>query len=430
VFQSRHGFCSVHRHPDPEVGENPRVQTSVKLVLAPLLLALVLSLALAASAAAQQEDPAPEDETGEEQPPATPPVEEPAAAPPEEAEVEVVQEPVEEPAAEAADETGDAGDPPPGDGSDICAVPVDGEEPMLDRVRRELFETVCNSARRFDGFFGSRRYDEEAVRTHGRAQVRLVWDEHDELEADLRFRARYNLPNLDQRVDAFFGRDDEDDLVRGIDQGFTFLPDFFRGEGRQEWILGLGYRPVGGDRRQTDFDVGVELRTPIEPFVRGRYRQYWLIGDRNLLRFQESIYWTSQRGAGGTTHVDFERPVGDQALVRWGNRGTLDEASKGVEWFTGVTYYQGFGQNQAVALSIGAEGATDHAVPLHEYGSRLTYRRRMLRDWFFGELIGGVSWPRDHRGQDRDAALHFGFGFEIQFSGEDLGVGRNRASAP
>lgn len=395
------------------------------------VLALALSLALAASAAAQQEDPAPEDETGAEQPPATPPVEEPAAAGPEEAEVEVVQEPVEEPAAEAADGTGDAGVvTPPGDGSDICAVPVDGEEPMLDRVRRELFETVCNSARRFDGFFGSRRYDEEAVRTHGRAQVRLVWDEYDELEADLRFRARYNLPNLDQRVDAFFGRDREDDLVRGIDQGFTFLPDFFRGEGREEWILGLGYRPVGGDRRQTDFDVGVEVRTPLEPFVRGRYRQYWLIGDRNLLRFQESIYWTSQRGAGGTTHVDFERPIGDQFLVRWGNRGTIDEASKGLEWFSGVTFYRGFGPNQAVALSLGAEGATDAVVPLHEYGSRLTYRRRMLRDWFFGELIGGVSWPRDHPGQDRDAALHFGFGFEIQFSGEDLGVGRNRASAP
>jgi hypothetical protein len=371
------------------MGENPLVEIFVKALLITLV-ALGCSLGMAAPAAAQE-----------------PP-------PPAEGEAEAGE-------AEAGDATAEAAE-------DICAVPRPGEEPMLDRMRREMFETVCQSARWFDGFFGSRRFDEEAVRTHGRAQLRMVWDEHDELEVDARFRARYDLPNLDHRVNAFFGRDDEDDLVRGIEPGFDVLPDFFREEGREEWILGLGYRPVGGDRRQTDFDVGVEVRTPLEPFVRGRYRQYWLLGDRNLLRFQESLYWTSQRGAGGTTHLDFERPIGDQFLVRWGNRGTLDEASEGLEWFSGITLYQGFGPDNAVALSLGAEGATDDEVPLHEYGSRLTYRRRMLRDWFFGELIGGVSWPRDHPEQERDPALHFGFGFEIQFSGEDLGVGRARAA--
>jgi hypothetical protein len=298
------------------------------------------------------------------------------------------------------------------------------DEPRLDQLRREMFETVCASARWFDGFFGSRRYDDEARKTHGRAQVRAVWDEHDELELDGRLRARYELPNLDRRVNAFLGRDDEEELVRGVDDSFDFLPDFFRGEGREEWIVGLGYRPVSSDRSQTDFDVGVEVRTPLEPFVRGRYRHYWLVGDRNLLRAQESLYWTSQRGFGTTTSFEFERPIGEQALVRWGNRGTIDEESEGVEWFTGLTLYHGFGPDQAVALSIGADGETDDEVPLQEYGSRLTYRRRMLRDWFFGELIGGVSWPRDELGDRRETSWHFGFGFEIQFSGEDLGVGR------
>jgi hypothetical protein len=100
-----------------------------------------------------------------------------------------------------------------------------------------------------------------------------------------------------------------------------------------------------------------------------------------------------------------------------------------VEWFSGITFYHGFDPNNAIALSLAAEGETDDVVPLHEYGSRVTYRRRMLRDWFFGELIGGVSWPRDEPDEDREAALHFGFGFEIQFSGEDLGVGRSAAAA-
>lgn len=381
---------------------------------------LAVTLSAALPAAAQAGPPA-----GEGPPAVTEPQDEAAAAPAEEAAEPAAAEADAEAAPEPAAEPDSAL-------LDPCEVAAPSDEPRLDQIRREMFETVCESARWFDGFFGSRRYDDEARKTHGRAQVRAVWDEHDELELDGRLRARYELPNLDRRVNAFLGRDDEEELVRGTDRSFDFLPDFFRGEGREEWILGLGYRPVSGDRSQTDFDVGVEVRTPIETFVRGRYRHYWLVGDRNLLRAQQSLYWTTQRGAGGTTSVDFERPIGDQALVRWGNRATLDEETEGVEWLTGVTLYHGFGPDQAVALSIGAEGETDDEVPLHEYGSRLTYRRRMLRDWFFGELIGGVSWPREEIGHQRETAWHFGFGFEIQFSGEDLGVGRRAAggSAP
>lgn len=333
-----------------------------------------------------------------------------------------------EPATPSVDRSGET-DETVAPSGDICEVSAPADEPRLDQLRREMFETVCESARWFDGFFGSRRYDEEARKTHGRAQLRLVYDEHDELEVDGRFRARYELPNLDNRVNAFLGREDEEEFVSGVDEGFDFLPDFFRQEGREEWILGLGYRPVSGDRRQTDFDVGVEVRTPLEPFVRGRYRQYWLIGDRNLLRFQESLYWTNVRGFGGTTNLDFERPIGERFLIRWGNRGTLDEESEGLDWYTGATLYRGFGPDQALALSLGWEGETDDEVPLHEYGARLTYRRRMLREWFFGELIGGVSWPRDVPMEPRETSWHFGFGFEIQFSGEDLGVGEAQPSS-
>ena len=402
-------------------------------------LSLLLALAATAVAGAQETPPLPppDEERPVDEGAATPadeaaeddPAAEAAQEPPTEEDAEPATEPAEEASAEKAAETTDAAAADPA-ATDICKVVSADDEPRLDQLRREMFETVCASARWFDGFFGSQRYDEEARKTRGRAQLRVVYDEYDDWEIDGRFRARYELPNLDRRVNAFLGREDEEEFISGTDDTFRFLPDFFRGEGREEWIVGLGYRPVSGDRRQTDFDIGVDVDTPLEPFARGRYRQYWLIGDRNLLRAQQSLYWTSQRGFGATTHLDAERPVGDQFLMRWSNRGTIDEESSGVDWFTGVTLSHGFGPDQAIALTLAANGATDHAVPLREYGSRVTYRRRMLREWFFGELIGGVSWPRESLLEERDMAWHFGFGFEIQFSGEDLGVGVRPGGRP
>ncbi|HVS04014.1 MAG TPA: hypothetical protein VMT16_14710 [Thermoanaerobaculia bacterium] len=324
-----------------------------------------------------------------------------------------------DPEAAPAGEAEPSGDDEP----DPCRVERPGDEPWLDHMRREIFETVCNTARRFDGFFGNRRFDEEAQRTHGRVQLRVLWDELDELDVDGRLRVRVDLPNVDERVNAFFGRETEGDFLTGSSGELDFLPDFFRREGDQEWLLGLGYRPVGNARRRTDFDVGIDLDTPIEPFVRGRYRQFWMVGDRNVLRLQETLYWQNQRGVGTTTRVDLERPVGQRMLARWANRGTFDESTEGLSWESGVTLFKGFGPNQAVAWFVGLHGSTDAEAALAEYGTRLTYRRRMLREWFFGELIGGVTWPRDDLVADRQAAWHFGFGFEIQFSGEDLGAG-------
>lgn len=308
-----------------------------------------------------------------------------------------------------------------------CEINSQSDEPWLDQMRREVFETICDSARWFDGFFGDRRFDEEARRTHGRALLRFVYDEYDDVEVDARLRVRVDLPNLDDRVNAFFGREDETAFVTSNDDDIGLLPDFFRSEGDEEWLIGLGYRPVGNSRRRTDFDVGVDIDTPIEPFVRGRYRQYWLVGDRNLLRLQETLYWRNQHGFGTSTRLDLERPLGRRFLGRWANRVTYDEATEGIDWGTGITLYQAIGPDQALALFLGADGETDKEVPVEEYGTRLTYRRRMLREWFFGELIGGVTWPRQHLEETREASWHFGFGFEIQFSGSDLGVGTGPA---
>jgi hypothetical protein len=379
-------------------------------------LALLLGAALAPGLAAERV-------VGEEEP-APPPALLPAAAGDPEAAAAG-----EEDAAVASDAVA-SGDEAPRR-PNPCRISARDEEEWLDELRREIFEEVCDGARRFDALFGNRRFDEEARRTNGRVQARLVWDEVEGAELDGRFRINVDFPNLDHRVRAFAGRDEPEEFLTGTDAGFDFLPDFFRQRGSEEWLVGLGYRPASGDRRSTDVDVGVEVETPLEPFVRGRYRQFWVIGDRNLLRVQESLYWRNQRGFGSATRVDLERPVGRQALLRWASLAVYDEVTLGVDWESGVTLFQGFGPHRAVALYVGADGETEAPVGLHELGTRATYRQRMLRDWFFGELIGGVTWPQELPGEGRSPAWHLGVGFEIQFSGEELGAGwPGRRSAP
>lgn len=307
-----------------------------------------------------------------------------------------------------------------------CRVPPPPDEELLDQYRREIFETICEAAADFDGFFGSRRFDEEARRTHGRAGLRVVWDEHDHLELDGRLRVNVDFPNLDHRVNAFLGREEKDDFLAGSENALDFLPTFFGREGGEEWLVGLGYRPVKGDRSALDFDAGIDVDSSIDPFVRGRYRHYWLIGEDNLLRARQTVYWTDRKGVGYGTRVDFEHPFGSKTLGRLSGNLVFDDETDGADWNSGITLFHGFSPDHAIAWFIGIDGETGREVPIEDYGTRVTYRQRMLREWFFGEIITGVTWPRDNRQEQRERAYHIGFGFEIQFSGADLGIGRSR----
>lgn len=305
-----------------------------------------------------------------------------------------------------------------------CEVRRFGREARLDKYRREIFETVCETAARFDGFFGSRRFDEEARRTHGRAGLRLLWDEHDGLDLDGTLKVNVDFPNLDHRVNLFLGRDQRDAVVTGTENDLDFLPTFFEREGGQEWLVGLGYRPVSSDRSSLDFDVGIEIDTPVDPWVQSRYRHYWLLGDDNLLRARQTVYYTREKKLGFGTRLDFERPFGSRTLARWTGNVHFDDETEGGDWDTGVTLYHGFSPDRAVSWFVGVNGESGREVPIQDYGTRFVYRQRMLREWFFGEVITGVTWPRDNLQEQRELAYHIGFGFEIQFSGEDLGIGR------
>jgi hypothetical protein len=369
-----------------------------------LLLASVLLFSPGAMGMVEEPGRAEELQPGE-----TEPIEEPGEAeqaeeaePPREDELEAESEET------VAQRTPVSGDP--------CDVRPLREEERLDKIRREVYESVCEAAQWFDGFFGSRRFDEEVRQTHGRVGVQVVWDEYDGFDLDGRLKVRVDFPNLDRRVNAFLGRDDEQAFLTGSEERLDFLPTFFQREGGEEWLLGLGYRPVGNDRSALDFDAGIHVATPVDPFVRARYRYVWLVGNDNLLRARQTVYWTNQRDVGSGTRVDFERPVGTRSLVRWSGNMVFDGQTRGADWDSGVTFFHGFSDDQAISFFAGIDGETDRAVPIVNYGTRITYRQRMLREWFFGELITGVTWPREHLHEQRELSWHIGVGAEIYFS--------------
>ncbi len=322
-----------------------------------------------------------------------------------------------DPAPEAEEDELAAG-PPAEDASpmEICAQPPEEDLTVLQRVRRSLTVTACASSAWLDGLFGDQIHYDDYHATYGTVTMGGLWSDYDGFDPRLRFRARLQLPQWDERISAFAGRVGEDDYVSDTEGDFDALPTRQFGTLEDESVLlGLGYSSP--ERTGNDFDAGVGVRVdvPLDPYARARYEVVRSFADRYVFSARETVFWQNTEGFGTTTRVNIDRVISDRFLLRWSNLGKYTEETIGMEWYTQVTLFQSVGQRTGLAWQAQMEGATDNEVQITRNAARLILRRQLTPEWLILELRGGVSWPRRKLTEDRDASPEVGIAFEMQF---------------
>ena len=302
----------------------------------------------------------------------------------------------------------------PPDAAELCEDKPGGLA-WIDRMQAGLYRTICLSAARFDGFFGNARFDDEYQATHGSVAVGALWDERDQWDPSIRFRARVRLPQLSERFSAFVGRLDPDEYVTELRDDFDTLPRQFAGQDDDAVLLGLGYRQPGRAGGHFDAGLGAKLGWPLEPFAKGTYRLALPFLERNLLRLHETIFWQEGEGLGTTSRFDLERLLAEDFLVRWTSSGTFTQETTGVRWFSSVTLYQNLGDGRALAYEAGISGESDREIGIADYGLRAIYRRRIHLEWLFLELRSSITWPRETLLERRETNWGAGVALEMLF---------------
>jgi hypothetical protein len=285
---------------------------------------------------------------------------------------------------------------------------------MLDTSHRLLAETFCGATLWFDGLFGEPDI-ENARAVSGRVELSTLHTEADGTDPKIRFRLKYDLPNLDRRVNLFLGRDDRDDFVQGRQEGFAIRSSVFGVETDDRWLAGLGYSPPGKWKDRLDFRVGGRLSTAPEVFVQGRLRRNIFLGDRSVWRLRETVFFENRDGFGSTSSADFDYVLRKKLLFHWGTVGTVSEATDGLDWRSATVLYQNLGSRAALAYELFVSGETGEEVDIREYGARSVFRRPLNREWLFGELIAGYTWPRESIDERREGSVLIGFGVELLF---------------
>jgi len=107
----------------------------------------------------------------------------------------------------------------------------------------------------------------------------------------------------------------------------------------------------------------------------------------------------------------------ERLMLRWSNYGNVAQGEDvhGLEWESSLFLFQALSNRRAMTYRALIVGETNAEVPLNNYGFELRYRQRVLREWLFLELVGGVTWPQYTLDQPRDTNFGIGAGFEMYF---------------
>jgi len=322
--------------------------------------------------------------------------------------------------------------PPEPEPPNVCfpnGDPRSEDEKWLDKLQERLYRMTCTPSSWFDGLFGNDRFEDEYQNTHGHVTLGGLWDQRTGFHRVTRAKVRVYFPNLSDRFNAFVGRIDEDQFFQQSNDSSTDsgsgggesppttvdTPEAFGRNIDDSTLLGLGYNEPLKKHGSFDGDVGVRVRFPLDPYVRGSYRYAVPVGERNLLRLRETIFWQETQRFGTTTRVDWDRVLTDNFFTRWTGSGTFSQETVGMQWYSTLTLYQVLRHKRALAYELKSYGATDGEVALNNYGVTFIYRRSAWRDWLWIELRTGIDWPRDSLVEKRTSNLNAGLTFELRY---------------
>ncbi len=219
--------------------------------------------------------------------------------------------------------------------------------------------------------------------------------EHSGPSVGLKLRAKLSLPRVSERVDLIFDSDfDDSDLTPNISRAGDVgqrTPD--QGAATVRLRLNDVYK------FKTSIDTGLKFKP--EPVPRIGLRGRLTRPSTNLLaRYTQIFFWDGKERLGLRSTLDLEQSKKNVYLRRSSTSIRWSEGSDGVRGGQTFQFYRFLSERRAIGLSIGAFGPLEPSAHVETYSARLSWRRRIHRDWLFMEIETGVDWPRERDYQE------------------------------
>ena len=279
----------------------------------------------------------------------------------------------------------------------------------IESARASVRSTAEWLARGVDSWFGDRPFEDGGKVSDGRASIGLLKREGEKPEFSLRFNARFRLPNVERQTYLFVGRDNPRELVS--DQpGALSNQERLLAETREDRSFFAGFG--------RDLSDSVDLRLGfrgVRPYAQARYRHGWEFGERNLVEFRQTLFWTVQDSFGSTTALSWESAYSPTLAARWLSAATITRDTRKLAWSSILGGYQSFGARRVLSLEALISGEEGTGVGPSDYGVQARWAQPVFEKRLLGEVVVGRFWPRKDVLTARDPVWALGGNLKMEF---------------
>lgn len=247
-------------------------------------------------------------------------------------------------------------------------------------------------SRTFDRFFGDRRLevddDEENYISIG-PQLQY---EDGEVEFDVDFSTRLNLPKTENRLQLIVDNmEDDNQPLQGFSQS-----ELQQSPGdRNSTNAFIRFRVFDAMRTSLDLDVGLKFKPePVTKFkVRGRIR--WE-DDSWRFRISQYGYWESDDGFGEKTTFDFLWRFDEDFFAQSDSAAYFGEDSEGLELGQTFSLFYRISERRTIRSKLGIYAQTRPSTRVERYLYRLPYRQKIFKEWIYLNVEPGFDLYREH----------------------------------
>ena len=289
---------------------------------------------------------------------------------------------------------------------------VAAAQQVLESTRQSARSTAEWLARSVDGWFGSKPFEDGGKVSQGRLSVSVFKRGDQNTDVNLRFNARFRLPNASQRAYVFVGRDDQRDVVQDTPETLSRQQRLLADRGSERsFLAGLGVSL----RDAIDFRLGVGARA--RPYAQARYAHTWSPGPDTLVDFRQTVFLTSADRFGSTTALSWEHAVAATLAVRWLNAVTITQRSRNFEMSSSLGAYKSLGMQRLLSFEalFNGNGTHGEGTGLSDLGLLAKWEQPIYKTWMFAEMALGHFWPRPDATSSRGSTWALGGSLKMRF---------------
>ncbi len=280
----------------------------------------------------------------------------------------------------------------------------------LDSARESVRSAAVWLASGVDSWFGDRPFRDGGKVSDGQLDISVYKRQDQAVDFNVRFNARFKLPNLEDHTYLFTGRDNPREIITDKPGSFS-RQQLLQTQTASDRAFFAGLGRVFGD--SVDFRVG--FHGALKPFVQGRYRKSWEPSPIDVVEFRETVFLTIADHIGSTTALSYQRTFSPTLVGRWLSAATITQADTQLEWNTSFGIYKSLGRQRLASLELLASGKQGTGVAVSDYGLQARWEQPVHKDWLLGEVVVGRFWPRPDALSERGNAWALGTALKMRF---------------